>query len=412
MTDPIIPSPDEIIGPGITSLVSLRPTALPYINNGFPGTYGEVFVGYRGQATKEIEALSDLVKNGRLNSATGDALKALAASEFDSLENDVPAKSVGLIEVHRSIPATAGVIPAGTRVKRSFSPLNPGALTYAVSESFYVTTVAVQFNVGDTGAFIPITSEATGSFTNTPLTNVFPTPYLISFADPVFDTFVLNYIETAGGSDGVTDPVRRRYATAFYTGQYAPTLGSIIAGTFKDGSVKHAIIRDDPTRATTNVYIADSSWGSSAGWAQSVKGRLQSEGWVGFGCRVRVGIVFNIFLTISANVTVKKQEYLSDTSPILADIQTAVQSYFDDRPDWNTWKLVSLRGAIIRANRRIQTVTSLTVTGTNTITSQPVSEPSGNSQYGDVVYGVSTYPFPFTYHYSPQGVTMNFLSPV
>lgn len=411
----IVPTPDEIIGPGIAALVKERPTALKFINDGYPGIYGRLFIGLRGQAAEQINSLADYVKNGRLAFAEGSALKSLASSEFDSVENDSPQRAIGSVSIIRTTSTLSGVIPKGTRFRRNQlnRDLTLGSL-FSINgwtTAIYRTVENVQINSGQTIVSLVVEAEEVGSSANTTMLPFPPgsATNQMSIIDPIFDTgFRIFQFQTAGGSDGVSDEDRRRYAKAFYTGQFAPDHEAIVAGLIKDGRVKKFIVRDDPTKAVTNIYIADSSWGSSRIWADATVQRLYDEGWIGFGCRVKGNFVQNLPISLNITVRLKRTQYLTSTTEILNSIQTKLRSYFDDRSDWDTWNINSIRAVVSKSDRRILSCTAASVL-----------DPLGDSPYASGgVYASDqlardAQSLDVAYHWSliDNGVKVTFLGP-
>lgn len=365
-----IPTPDELIGKGIDRLVELRPRALAHINYG-RGFYSNVFAGWRAQAALLVRRSADYAKNGRLPFSAADQLKELAGSEFSTLVDLEPQVAVGQVTMAREADRPGGAIRRGARWRRdadrSSQQLYPDAS--------YVCAVDTFVGQGATEITVPLEASRAGSFANRPYTGTPSTE--LEIADNIIDrdAWTVTAYEMGGGSDGVTDIDIQRYARAFARGQYGPTDRATLAGAFLAG-VKHAIPVDDPTIAAQRLFIADSSWGGSTRWAKLVRQRLSDDKFIGFGCKVLATFVTNEIIGIEVVCKVRRPEYLKETSGLDTAIQNAVRAYFDDRPDWNRWNASALRGVVARADRRLLSCSSVTVT---TLAGVTVSEPTADS---------------------------------
>jgi hypothetical protein len=143
-----------------------------------------------------------------------------------------------------------------------------------------------------------------------------------------------------------------------------------------------------PTRALTAVLAADVSWGSSAAWVAQIQQRILDD-FAGFGCRVSTAFTANVFIRVECTITLRQASFLVDPTEITSALGRTLRSYFDDRPDWWTWKLSALRGICARAHRRILTCSSVVVRDaiTNAVLGEPTFQPklgyfdSGNRPY-------------------------------
>jgi len=350
-----VPSPDEIIGPGIDKLVELRPGTLRHINYG-RGVYSHIFAGWRAQAALMVRRLADYAKNGRLAFAGGDALKILTGSEFDTLSDLAPASAVGQVVLTRGGGRDGGTIRKGARFRRPADTSSQRLYADAAYQCAVDTFVAQ----GATSATVPLVAARAGTFANRPSTGATQTE--LEIADDIFDrtAWTVASYEMGGGSDGGTDDDIRQYARAYAQGQYGPVARAAVAGAFRAGA-KHVIAIDDVTTAALQLYIADASWAGSTRWAQSVRQSLRDAKLTGFGCKVLVTFATNEIIGVEAVCKVRSPAYLAETTAIDASIQAAVRKYFDGRLDWNNWKLSALRGVISRADRRLLACTSVTV---------------------------------------------------
>jgi hypothetical protein len=125
--------------------------------------------------------------------------------------------------------------------------------------------------------------------------------------------------------------------------------------------------------AFTAVTIADVSWASSRLWLATIAQSI-ADGFLGHGCAVRVAGVTNTRIRCELVVTVRDPKTLSDPSGITRNLQTVLARYFDDRPDWWTWKLAQVRAVASRADPRILVCTSATVRALTT--DVPLGEPT------------------------------------
>ncbi len=364
------PTPDELLRPGIDRLVELRPRALAQINYG-RGRYSHVFAGWRAQAALMVQRLADYAKNGRLSFAEADALRELAASEFDTLSDLEPATAVGHVRLAR----IAGTFPGGTfrQGTRFLGPADTSSRAL-YPDATYVCAADTFVKQGDTTALVPLTASRSGSFANRPFVDADPEPEDVELADNIFDreNWLITAREMAGGSDGATDDDIRRYARAYAQGQYGPTARATLAGAFRAGA-KHAIVIDDPAIAAQRLYIGDQSWAGSTRWAKAVRQQLSDDKLVGFGCKVLVSYVTNRIISAEVVCKVRRPEYLTDTTSIDTAIQRTLRSYFDDRPDWNRWNAAALRGIVARADRRLLSCSSVTI---KDLDGSPVAAPT------------------------------------
>jgi hypothetical protein len=124
MTDPQIASADAIIAPGIDTLVALRPRALQHINAG-RGRYAYIFRGLKAQAALLLRRQAAEAKAKRLELASGDELRDLAASEFLTYAPDQATKAVGVMYLNRGAGLPGGVFRKGFKFQRIADPARP-----------------------------------------------------------------------------------------------------------------------------------------------------------------------------------------------------------------------------------------------------------------------------------------------
>jgi Baseplate J-like protein len=358
MVRPILPSVVDPIGRGIDALVRARPTAARHVER---GRYSHPFAGWRAQEAILLARIAEEIRAARLPTAEGDALRALAASEFDTDVVDGPTRAIGTISMWRPIePVPAGVIRKGSTFRRvgdpSATPARVDVLYAAVEDVYvprftYTAKVIVEATAPGTAANI-VPSDAP-QFAQPPLE--------LQIASALFDpTFRIDTGDAGGGSDGVTDDDVRRMARAFVLGRVGPTTAAILAGALLSTGVKRVAAFEDPVGAQTVLTIADGSFSGSTAWAARVRQRLYDE-FVGFGCKVAVGFAQNRFVKVTAKLTLRDAAYRYDTSAVLTNAQKALRRYFDDRPDWYSFRNRAVRAVLARCDPRVLTCTSAIV---------------------------------------------------
>ena len=368
---PQVPRAAEILGPGLDTLAGVRPSAFAFANNGV-GRWADLFAGWEGQIVLLLRRIADEVISSRLPLAVGGGLSDLTASEYETLRTSTATSAIGEATLGRGpSPTTGGVIPKGFRFRRDADDTAMPAVVGAQ----YASTQDVSFPLGAPQIRVPIQATRAGSFANAPwvdLPNGLSLPAgTLQLGDVPFDptVSVLTY-DAAGGSDGEGDDDLRRQASAYALGQYAPTSGAVQAGALrgtgvhrlatKDVAVAYAAAGRVVPSAFTAVTIADASWASSRLWVASVKQAIATT-FLGHGCAVQVAGVTNTRIRCALTVTLRDPTSLADPSDITAAIQRTLTSYFDDRPDWWTWKLAQIRAVASRADPRVLVCTQATV---------------------------------------------------
>jgi hypothetical protein len=367
---PIIPRPEQALGPGVERLVALRPAAQAFID---VGRYGNVFAGWRAQIARLIQRLVREVAASRLETATGAALRDLCASEFDTVLPVEPRAAIGDVMLLRNVDGAPGVIPKGTRFRRptKADPLLPR------TEATYVTPMDVVVPQGLFHVPVPIVATRPGAFANTPTglyaqsQQPFGTADL-QLADTLFDkSFSVQSASAAGGSDGLTDDVLRAAARAYAVGRYAPTVGAVLAQALLHGAVHVAVI-EDPVAAQSQVLALDTSWATAPSWRVTLQTAVNAEG---FGLRAQVFDGTNTFVRVKASIALRRELNVTDTSPVTAAINAAAAAYFNTRADWYSFRAGALRAALSRAHRAIRACTSVAFVDAAP-TGDPVSEPT------------------------------------
>ena len=349
------------------------------------GRYGDVLRGWQGQAELIRARLTKEVLATRLDSSSGQELKDLAKSEYFAEIPSEPRKAVGAAVIERVIvnessstsgTFAAGVIPTGTRIKRTV----PSIPRVPASDAEFLTLAPVTCSVTDSHTqFLGGTSwrhqqeftvpvEATregphanlawydGSAVNT------PNPRVGTIASSVFDpTFTATDILTAGGTLGVVDDQIRALARAMAIGSGGPTALAALAGALTNPSVRRTAYVEDPANATGRLYVADESWASSERYREAALQELRAYPWIGWGCRVQLFGVLNRGITVRPTVLLRSRGDVSAQDAITTNISAALKDYFDERPDWWTWTLNAIGGTVGVADDRILACTAVSV---------------------------------------------------
>lgn len=361
MTAPkAVPTALEIVSPAVESISTTRPSAIPFLHN---GVYGHVIEGWKSQAALAIRRLAEGVRNSRLAFAEDAELADLCESEFEAPNDLSPTSAVGTATLSRTA-GPAVVVPDGFRMRRPARVVDPIPLPDV--------DVVVEGDTLFSGTSVPVRIRAvrTGAFANTPLTTGLATDLVLSDTPPDPSIAVVSY-SLAGGNNGPSDEAYRNYATAFVRGQFGPTNYATVYGALHTSGVRRWAVYDDTATGTSRIYVADSSWGSSSEWASRVKQNVYNTGTVGFGCVVDVDRVLNKIIHVNLTMVVRDAKYLNNTAVLDATLRQAARSYFDDRPDWYTWKLAGLRAAVTHAHRHLLYCSAVSVTDAS---GNPVSE--------------------------------------
>lgn len=397
---PIISSPDEIIGPAIEQIVALRPQAGPAgpDDQGFiyTGVYSHLIAGWRAQAAVEWNRIAKAVANNRLaTSEGGDELRNLVSSEFTALPDTSATKSIGEVTLQRAA-VTKGLVGGTIRSGAKFArPAQTTPIVLPAAE--YVTIEDAPVNPGQVSVTIKIQATTAGSIGNTP---IFDTglPTDLSISDELFDTFQVVSYSAGGGSDSWSDQDVIRFAQAFAVGQYAPTNAALIYGAVSFGA-RHVAIQEDPITAISRVYVADSSWGSSPRWASAVQQFLYDNLFVGFGCKINVLPVINRLASLSAAIVLRDKSFSGETSEIDAAVRGSARSYFDDRQDWYVFKTLGLRASLVRSDDRVRACPTVVL-----------QDPNGNV-IQDTVLGTGSQLPPVHYFLADNGMSISYLNP-
>jgi hypothetical protein len=374
MTDAILPRLPDLVGAAAQKLIEERPAARPHI---VAGRWGDLLAQQKAEAALALKRLASEVQAARVGQAEGRALYDLLVSEFDAIITPEPSKAVGTILLDRNygdgtVTMPGGIIPKGTRFRKvadaSTSPPVRGA------DYVSVTPVFVEPAPGNYTQSISVRIEAAQAGT---AANAQPwEETCFALADALFDSDIaVNEGAAAGGSDGFSTARLRSLARALSLGQYGPVALALVAGALSTpGVTRVAACEYDQAnaRGVTSLWIADDSWC----WSRQLQDTAQQviqDGWLGFGCSCLPNKIENTRVSVTASIMLRDKRHLADTLEINHRVRAAVKSYFDDRPDFYTWKNASLRGAIVQSDRRILACQSVAVkdVGGNTL-----SEPS------------------------------------
>lgn len=433
MAAPIVPAVTRVLSAAIDAIVEARPTAQRHFNSG--GRWADLPALWRAQIQVALSRLSDEVVSARLRSAMGDALRTLCASEFETTLPSDPQTAAAFLTLARpdpvavwagstqyaagaivqaaagssvaqqaqnagtsgsSEPSFSGTIGANTSdngitwtcIKKPLAPTgiirqgtlfskaaDPTAVPLAIPAASYTVRKPTYVPEGQLSVALVLDAQRQGVDANVPTYTNYANPASIQPAAPLFDpTFATASCYAAGGSSGLPDDVLRAAAKAYAIGQYGANDAAVVAGLLRQQAVRHiAYFPANEALAYGQVYVADESWASGAGWVAQVAQQFASE-WLGFGCRLRYGSVANDSIAIAPTIVLASSDDLNDTDDIDANVRAAAKAYFDDRPDWYRWRLASLRAVISNADPRILTCTSVTVT--DPTTGNPVAEPA------------------------------------
>lgn len=368
-----IPRSAAIVGAGIDAMVALRPSLVAKFNDP-KSRYSAIAIGLRAQFDLMISRLAAHAAATRIGLATGNELAAVAASEYDTAISSGATTAIGDIVLGRSAGGKPqGVIRKGHRFLRPAAPTAQPLAKNAIALEATQDTVML---LGDTVAVIPVVAKSAGSSGN------YPQSYAglatdFQSVDTLFDSnlsITQGYI--AGGADeGIDTKLVRRVARAEALGAYGPVDDAILSGALQVAGVRRAAILDDPSRACSAVFVADASWAWSLSLSARLLASLQNSDAPrqGFGCALTSRPIYNRWIHVVATVQVRHPSALADTTLLDAPIRSALLSYFDDRPDFYTWRKAALRGVIARASREILTCTSADVR--DAITGASLAEP-------------------------------------
>lgn len=371
MAAPIIPSADYLVGVAINAMVAAMPATMRHFNN--PNSnWSTLPAMWRAQVLLNLARLSDEAKSARLRWATGDALRTLCASEFDTTLPPDPQTAFAEISLARiSTAGGAGVVKKGDQFTKAAAPtgipLPISAATYTAAQTVYIPNTALTTTVR-------AVAVRPGSDANVPAFSNYAVSTAIQPAKPLFDpTFAVTSCIAGGGSSGLPESVLIAAAKAYASGQFGPNDNAIIAGILRNQSVRHfAAFRANGSVPYAQVYIADESWAWGDYWSSTIQQQF-IDGYQGFGCRSRFGQITNQQIAIAPTIVLEDTDDLANTDEIDDNIRAAARSYFDDRPDWYRWRIAGLRALLSKCDSRILTCSSVVVT--DAVTGSVLSEP-------------------------------------
>lgn len=373
----LVPDVNVAIGAAIDALVALRPNALKHINYG-EGRYSHLFEGWKAQGQLVTARFADEAKCCRLFSS-GVPLQQLVASEFDASLSSDPTYAVGEVYMFRGGSLPPGVIRKGTIFNKK---ANPDAQPLAIKGATYTASKDVIVLSGQTTVSVPIIATASGASGNSPSSKKVATDIgfgvtlntNIQPSQTLFDSnLVVTNSHAAGGSATPNaDRLLKRLATAFSQGRFAPTTGAIIAGALFYSGIANVAVIENELNARTVLFPTDESWAYSDTLNAAV-GQYVRDNYAGFGCSIQLGQTANHFIHVEATVQLFDTNDLIDPSTIQDNITTTLTSYFNDRPDWWTWKTSAIKAAITSADRKIFACTQITVK--DAVDGSMVSEP-------------------------------------
>jgi hypothetical protein len=409
MAAPILPSATFAETAFIDAVTAARPSTLQWFNAG--GVWSRLPTMFRAQVLLNLSRLGDEVQAARLKTSTGPALRTLAASEFQCVLPPTPQTALAsLLLVRPNANAGAGTIPSGTTFVKKANPL---AVPLPIAAATYTTQQAVympESGPGSLSTTLRLVATAPGAAANLPSFSGYAGGGIIAPAQPLFDPTLLPFsadtsglsCTSGGGSSGLPDPVLAAAAKAYAIGLFGPNAAAAVAGMYSTQSVRHFAFF--PASAYTpfgQAFIADESWGSSPAWHAQVA-QVLTDSWIGFGDRIHVGGVLNQQIAVASQVVLNSTDDLNDTSDIDANIRTAAESYFNDRPDWYRWRLGSLQAMIGAADSRIQRCSSVVVS--DAISGNPLPEPLN-------VFGLTQIPWLVHYWLTDRNCNTTYLPP-
>lgn len=179
-------------------------------------------------------------------------------------------------------------------------------------------------------------------------------------------------IRSAGGTLRQADPPLREAARRYWQGSYGPTDAALIAGALRFPGLARVMLLKNTDTGTSHAYAVDESWSQSAPWLDALTQHLKNN-WLGFGCRMATGTVHNRVVRIELTVVLRQRSDLADTTAIHEALRLKLHEYFDERPDWWTFRLAGLRGVLSRAHAKVLRCAEATVLDVDGV---PLEEPA------------------------------------
>lgn len=403
---PQIPRVTDITGAAATALVAARPHTAPHLA---AGRYGDVIAMWKAQITIALRRLADECRAGRVPLSVGKPLAELLASEFDAVTDPNPVKAAGTIELylHNTTGSTVagGLIRAGTKFSKAANPTASPPIRSAQYETIEPVFVPSLAPGAATGPQMRALATQAGS-----AANMQPHDPKIVISDTLYNSgfVVVPTSRFAGGSDGVSVAKLRSLALAASLGQYGPTTFALAAGCLLTQGVSRVAVQEYSSTGYASdcggcrIWIADDSWCWSQTLANAAKQRL-NDLYLGFGCKATINETVNLPVSLSATILLRDKRHVADTVEIADNIRAACLSYFNDRPDWYTFRERAIAAKIVGCDRRILAVPP-TVTITNVLNGIAITPPAAT---------LPTNPSNQIYHYDldATNVGLSFVTP-
>lgn len=254
---------------------------------------------------------------------------------------------------HVATESRPGVVRAGTIFDLAAVP----AASPPIAAAQYRSTRDVYIRAGAQRTDLPVEATRPGAAANLPAWATLPPLLAITARAALFDPGLKpTAIRAAGGGPGQPDPSLVAAAIASWTGSYGPTPSALTAGALRAAGATKVVLREDTLTGRTIVHPIDASWAQSARWTasieQALRGTGQDDEWLGLGCRETIGGIVNRQVRVEFVVELRAADYLADTEALTAKIVAVLKSYFDDRPDFWSFRLGALRGLVSAVDRR------------------------------------------------------------
>ena len=285
---------------------------------------------------------------------------------------------------HFALEARSGTIRMGTRL----SVVPDTAAVPPIDSSDHVVSSDLYVAPGAKTATPRTQAVLTGPAGDVPLLSSGATPAVI-VRDALFDAgsplpFAPVSLASAGGTLGQSDALLRAASTASWGGSWGPTVDALLAGVLTASGAAHFASLADPTTGTAYAYAADERWAQSQAWLDQLDDALREGEWTGVGLKVRFGRVENAVVRVRLDVFLRDASLLTATDAISTAMKTKLLAYFDDRPDWYTFKVSAVGDAAASADRRrILRVSNVVVADADGV---PLSDPVPPTAGGPVTH--------------------------
>lgn len=420
MTEPQVPRIPDLLTPAIDALADgleerAKEARVHHANH---GRYGDILRGLSQQAAPvRARFTREIIATRLIEANSGQPLKDLAASEYFATLASDPQYAIGemyLTRTKRNASASLvgtflpGVIAKGSKLNRPRS--NEGDIP--LSDADYLTTEDVFAGADDTQApildgdqwvhtqtaMVPIIAARPGTESNVERSSVKGaiTKSLFDEALPAAERWQGDLIYAAGGMVSVSDDQLRDFAKAMGQGFNGANTAATLAGCRSDPRVRRVTSSLDYTTAILRLYVADQSWATSQRFRDTIRQGLFDNKWIGFGGRIDFGYVYNVPITVRATVYLRDRKFDAERSAITEAIRQKLTGYFDNRPDFYTWRHTAIGGAASTSDYRVQTCRDITVVSQGQTLAEPLSYVPG---------GASSVP-----HYSLRALSLTFKS--